>query len=132
MESEMDSYVTAFLAAGADPTTHAQLYHFTDPARDRYTALLAGDPTTAEEFRSTLRNYTRAYSFLAQVIAFHDPDLERLHLYGKALLQRLPRSHDANADLINRVFKDTETTAFFTQMARTIVYELARQAGQAS
>ncbi|MGV8978922.1 MAG: type I restriction enzyme subunit R domain-containing protein [Cellulomonas sp.] len=249
-ESEMDSYVTAFLAAGVDPTTHAKLYHFTDPARDRYTALLAGDSPTAEEFRSTLRNYTRAYSFLAQVIAFHDPDLERLHLYGKALLQRLPRNHDAgvdlgavdmshlrivktgttdaslgtgageqvlpgftgggrgsdsapelalieqviaainerlggnltdadkvwvqqtfeyaaedphirqaatantqenfgfvfdkkfeglvldrhdaNADLINRVFKDTETTAFFTQMARTIVYELARQAGQAS
>ena len=40
--------------------------------------------------------------------------------------------HDANADLINRVFKDTETTAFFTQMARTIVYELARQSGQAT
>lgn len=250
VDSEMDSYVTAFLAAGADPTTHAKLYHFTDPARDRYTVLLADDPTVAEEFRSTLRNYTRTYSFLARVIAFHDPDLERLHLYGKALLQRLPRNHDAgmdlgavdmshlrivktgttdaslgtgagepvlpgftgggrgsesvpelalieqviaainerlggnltdadkvwvqqtfeyaaedphirqaatantqenfgyvfdkkfeglvldrhdaNADLINRVFKDTETTAFFTQMARTIVYELARQAGQAS
>ena len=40
--------------------------------------------------------------------------------------------HDANADLIIRVFKDTQTTAFFTQMARTIVHELARQAGQAS
>ena len=59
-ESEMDSYVTSFLSAGTDLTTHAKLYHFTDPARDRYTALLADDSTTAEEFRSTLRNYTRA------------------------------------------------------------------------
>lgn len=249
VESEMDSYVTAFLAAGGDPGTHAKLYHFTDPARDRYVALAATDRTAAEEFRSTLRNHTRAYALLAQVIAFHDPDLERLHLYGKALLQRLPRTHDAgvdlgavdlshlrivktgdgdvslgtgagpqvlegftgggrgtqtvpelalldqviaainerlggnltdadkvwvqqtfeyaaedphirqaaqantkenfayvfdkqfeglvldrhdaNADLITRVFKDTDTTAFFTATARSIVYELARQAGEA-
>ena len=249
VESEMDSYTVAFLAAGDDKATHARLYRFTDPARDRYAALLAEDRTTAEEFRSTLRNYTRAYAFLAQVIPFHDADLERLHLYGKALLQRLPRSHDAgvdigavdlshlrivktgtadvslgtgdgeqvlegftgggrgsesapelalldqviaainerlggnlteadkvwvqqtfeyaaedphiqqaaqanteenfgyvfdkdfeglvldrhdaNAGLINRVFKDTETTEFFTAMARKIVYELVREAGKA-
>lgn len=35
--------------------------------------------------------------------------------------------HDANADLIGRVFKDSETTAFLTAMARRIVYELARE-----
>ena len=99
VESEMDSYVDAFLGAGPDLVTHAKLYRFTDPARDRYVELLDEDRTTAEEFRSTLRNYTRAYAFLAQVIPFHDPDLERLHLYGKALLQRLPRSHDAGVDI---------------------------------
>ncbi len=249
-ESEMDSYTDAFLAAGDDKTIHARLYRFTDPARDRYAALLTEDRTAAEEFRSTLRNYTRAYAFLAQVIPFYDADLERLHLYGKALLQRLPRSHDAgvdigavdlshlrivktgtadvslgagegeqtlegftgggrggqatpelssleqviaeinarlggnltdadkvwvqqtfeyaaedpyiqqaaeanseenfgyvfdkefeglvldrhdaNAGLINRVFKDRETTEFFTALARRIVYELAREAGRAS
>ncbi len=249
MESEMDSYVDALLARGNDPGVHAKLYHFTDPARDRYASLLAEDPAGAAGFRSALRSYTRAYAFLAQVIPFHDPDLERLHLYGRALLQRLPRSHDAgvdiggvdlthlrivrggeadvslgggegeqvlpgftgggrgpqsmpemalidqviaainerlggnltdadkvwvqqtfeyaaedphirqaatanteenfgyvfdkrfegpvldrhdaNADLINRVFKDPDTTAFFTAMARTIVYELAREAGTA-
>jgi type I restriction enzyme R subunit len=250
VESEMNSYAGALLAAGGDQAVHAKLYHFTDPARDRYTALLDDDRETAEEFRSTLRSYTRAYAFLAQVIPFHDPDLERLYLYGKALLQRLPRSHDAgvdlgavdlshlrivqtgdadvslgtglgeqvlpgftgggrgsqsvpemalidqviaaindrlggnltdadkvwvqqtfeyaaedphiqqtakanteenfgyvfdkqfeglvldrhdaNAGLIDRVFKDSDTTAFFTAMARKIVYELAREAGKAS
>jgi type I restriction enzyme R subunit len=248
VESEMDSYATAYLAAGQDPAAHAKLYRYTDPARDRYVDLLETDRGVAEEFRSTLRNYTRAYAFLAQVIPFHDADLERLHLYGKALLQRLPRSHDpavdigavdlshlrivktgetdvslgagegeqilpgftgggrgsqnapeltpleqviaeinarlggnltdadkiwvqqtfeyaaedaeiqraaranseenfgyvfdkqfeglvldrhdANADLINRVFKDRETTDFFTAMARKIVYELARGTGE--
>ena len=99
VESEMDSFVAAFLAAGPQAGLHAKLYHFTDPARDRYAALLEDDPTTAEEFRSTLRNFTRAYAFLAQVIPFHDSELERLYLYGKALLQRLPRSHDAGVDI---------------------------------
>jgi len=249
VESEMGSFVTALLAADSGGGAHAKLYHFTDPARDRYVALLADDPTAAEEFRSTLRNYTRAYAFLAQVIPFHDADLERLYLFGKALLQRLPRTHDggvdigsvdlshlrivktgsvdaslhdhedqqllpgftgggrgaqstpemalldqviaainerlggnltdadkvwvqqsfeyaaedphiqqaaqantednfayvfdprfqglvldrhdANKDLISRVFKDAETTDFFTELARKIVYEMAREAGQA-
>lgn len=99
VESEMDSYVKAFLSAGPDAATHAKLYSFTDPARDRYIDLLGEDRAQAEEFRSALRNYTRAYAFLAQVIPFHDADLERLHLYGKALLQRLPRSHDAGVDI---------------------------------
>ncbi|MDM8084886.1 DEAD/DEAH box helicase family protein [Cellulomonas cellasea] len=99
VESEMDSYVGPLLASGGDSAAHAKLYHFTDPALDRYVHLLEEDRETAEEFRSTLRNYTRAYAFLAQVIPFHDADLERLHLYGKALLQRLPRSHDATVDL---------------------------------
>ena len=98
IESEMDSYATAYLAA-EDAATHAKLYRFTDPARDRYAALLDDDRTLAEEFRSTLRAYTRAYAFLAQVIPFHDAELERLYLYGKALLQRLPRSHDAGVDI---------------------------------
>ncbi len=99
VESEMDAFTEAFLSAGADLVTHAKLYRFTDPARDRYVDLLAEDRAQAEEFRSALRNYTRAYAFLAQVIPFHDADLERLHLYGKALLQRLPRSHDAGVDI---------------------------------
>ena len=249
VESEMDSYVGAYLAAGADPTAHGKLYRFTDPAKDRFAALHDDDPERAEEFRAALLGYTRAYAFLAQVIAFHDTDLERLHLYGKALLTRLPRNrdagvdigavdlshlrivptgaadvslgtgsgeqllpgftsdgrgpqsvpemalldqviaainerlggtltdadkvwvqqsfeyaaedphiqqaasanseenfgyvfdkafeglvldrHDANADLIGRVFKDTETTAFFTSMARRIVYEMVRDTGKA-
>jgi len=97
--SEMNSFATAFLATGAQAGAHGKLYHFTDPAKDRFAALLKDDPTSAEEFRSTLRNYTRAYAFLAQVIPYHDAEIERLYLYGKALLQRLTRTHDGGVDL---------------------------------
>jgi len=87
------------MSATMTPGAHGKLYHFTDPAKDRFAALLKDDPTSAEEFRSTLRNYTRAYAFLAQVIPYHDAELERLYLYGKALLQRLTRTHDGGVDL---------------------------------
>lgn len=99
VESEMDVFAREYLKAGADDGAHAKLYRFTDPARDRYVALHEEDPDSAEEFRSALRSFTRAYAFLAQVIPFHDAELERLHLYGKALLLRLPRTHDAGVDI---------------------------------
>lgn len=37
--------------------------------------------------------------------------------------------HDANADLIGRIFHDRDTTAFVTAMARRLVYEMVREAG---
>jgi type I restriction enzyme R subunit len=86
-EAEMTEYVTAFLANPA-PGQHAALYKHVDPACDGFAELLANDPNTAETFRSALRDFTRRYAFLAQVVPFHDPDLERLYLYGKALLTR--------------------------------------------
>ncbi len=99
VESEMTAYVEALLATGGDVGTHAKLYQHTNPARDRYVARLEDDRVKAEEFRTALRDFTRAYAFLAQVVPFHDPELERLYLYGKALLTRLPRSEDAGVDI---------------------------------
>ena len=61
--------------------------------------LLESEPTAAEEFRSALRSYTRAYAFLAAILSWHDPDLERLYLFGKYLLLRLPRRSDPGVDI---------------------------------
>ncbi|MDP9398141.1 MAG: type I restriction endonuclease subunit R, partial [Actinomycetota bacterium] len=100
-EPEMGNFATTYLALPADAkeSAHAALYHSTDPARDRYAALLEADPAAAEEFRSALRSYTRAYAFLAAVLSWHDPDLERLYLFGKYLLLRLPRRSDPGVDV---------------------------------
>ncbi len=78
---------------------HAELYRLTDPARDRFAALLDEDPERAEEFRSDLRDYVRKYGFLAQVVGFTDRTLERLYVYGKMLIPRLPRRQDPGIDL---------------------------------
>ena len=78
---------------------HAQLYRFTDPARDRYAALSEADPRTAEEFRAALNDYVRAYGFLSQIVGYADPELEALYLYGRFLWNRLPRRADAGVDI---------------------------------
>nr|BFE70338.1 hypothetical protein GCM10020092_036390 [Actinoplanes digitatis] len=106
VESEMQAYVEALLEAegkakddAALQKAHAALYRFTDPARDRYVALAADDPEAADGFRAALRDYTRMYAFLAQVVPYQDEGLERLYLYGRALLNRLPRRSDPSVDI---------------------------------
>ncbi|MFC5941883.1 type I restriction endonuclease [Micromonospora harpali] len=106
VDSEMQAYAEALLAAEAKATTdtglqraHAALYRFTEPAVDRFKALAADDPEAADGFRSALRDYTRMYAFLSQVVPYHDEDLERLYLYGRALLNRLPRRQDPSVDI---------------------------------
>ncbi|MEH1017139.1 type I restriction endonuclease [Micromonospora sp. CPCC 206060] len=106
VNSEMQAYAEALLAAEQKATSetalqraHAALYRFTDPARDRYVALAAEDPEAADAFRSALRDYTRMYAFLSQVVPYHDDELERLYLYGRALLNRLPRRQDPSMDI---------------------------------
>ncbi len=98
--SEMQAFAEALL--GASPTmgakAHAALYRFTDPARDRFVALQGDDPERAESFRKSLGNYVRLYGFLAQIVGFADPDRERLYLYGRALLSRLPHPPSAGVD----------------------------------
>jgi len=51
------------------------------------------------------------------------------YVFDKAFEGMVLDRHDANAGLIDRVFKDSETTSFFTALARRFVYELARAVG---
>lgn len=103
--SEMQAFAEALLAAQQGAATeaqlqkaHAKLYRFTDPARDRFVQLQNQDPDQAEAFRASLRDYVRAYGFLAQIVGYADPELERLYLYGRALLLRLPHPPSPGVD----------------------------------
>ncbi|GGP86827.1 type I restriction endonuclease subunit R [Saccharothrix coeruleofusca] len=102
MEAFADEYERAQRHAGDRAKwdrAHAELYRLTDPARDRFAQLLDDDPEQAEDFRATLRDYVRKYGFLAQVVGYTDRTLERLYVYGKMLLPRLPRRQDPGIDL---------------------------------
>ncbi|MFE0250957.1 type I restriction endonuclease subunit R [Streptomyces sp. NPDC059010] len=110
-EQDMDEFATAYFeakekAGGSQAKwekLHAELYRLLSPAVIRFTTLMESedddDVETAEDFRANLNDYVRKYGFLAQIVPYHDPDLERLHLYGRYLLNRLPRRADGGVDI---------------------------------
>ncbi|MEU8139760.1 type I restriction endonuclease subunit R [Streptodolium elevatio] len=110
-EKEMQEFAVAYLdaegKAAGSPTKwqrlHAELYRLLAPAVQRFTDLIDSededDHTTAEDFRVDLKDYVRKYGFLAQIVPYRDSDLERLHLYGRHLLNRLPRRADGGVDI---------------------------------
>ncbi|MFN8076746.1 MAG: DEAD/DEAH box helicase family protein [Kineosporiaceae bacterium] len=94
-DSEMKAFLVALAAAGPDKRSdaaekrlHAQLHQHLTPALDRFAALDTEDER--DGFRGALQTYVRAYSLLAQITDWGDPDLERLYQYGRFLLLRLP------------------------------------------
>ncbi|RKT83450.1 DEAD/DEAH box helicase [Saccharopolyspora antimicrobica] len=111
VESEMRAFAEAFLAAeekaAGSPAKwaklHAELYRHTEPAVARFTELAdhedEDEQETAENFRSDLNDYVRKYGFLSQIVPYHDPELEQLYLFGRHLLNRLPRRHDGSTDI---------------------------------
>lgn len=67
---------------------HARMNACIDPAVVRYNEL---EEERKEEFRKALIAYRNLYSFLSQVIPFHDSDLEKLYSYIRFLLMKLPK-----------------------------------------
>ncbi|MGI5253566.1 type I restriction endonuclease subunit R [Actinacidiphila glaucinigra] len=108
---EMDDFAAAYFAAREKAAgsqskwekLHAELYRLLSPAVARFTALLESededDQQAAEDFRADLNDYVRKYGFLAQIVPYRDAELERLHLYGRYLLNRLPRRADGGVDI---------------------------------
>jgi type I restriction enzyme R subunit len=111
VDAEMQEFAAAYLAAeeqAAGRTAkweklHAELYRHLDPAVARFTDLLNSDDeedqASAEAFRADLNDYVRKYSFLSGIVPYADAELERLYLYGRHLLNRLPRRDDGGVDI---------------------------------
>jgi type I restriction enzyme, R subunit len=102
--SEMEAFLRVLGEAGParlpgakEKKLHAQLHNFLQPAIDRFQALDTDDER--EGFRGALHSFTRAYSLIAQIIDWGDPDLERLYQYGRILLIRLPGRPATSVDI---------------------------------
>jgi type I restriction enzyme, R subunit len=102
--SEMEAFLRVLGEAGPDrlpsameKNLHAKLHEYLMPAIDRFAALDTDDER--EGFRVALQDYLRAYSLLAQIVDWGDPDLERLYQYGRMLLIRLPGRPSTSVDI---------------------------------
>jgi type I restriction enzyme R subunit len=82
----------AFASLYFDPKANQfKLHAALQPVVDRYTDAPEDDRAS---FRGTVRQYVRLYAFLSQILPFVDPDLERLYVFGRLLLRRLPVSRE--------------------------------------
>jgi type I restriction enzyme R subunit len=62
-----------------------------DPAVSRFRAKLTAEPEEAELWRGQLNAFRNLYAFLSQVMPYQDPDLERLYVFLRHLVSKLPR-----------------------------------------
>ena len=69
-----------------------------------------------DKFRKLLRDYNRTYSFLSQIISFHDRELEKLYAFGKVLLRKLPvRRESLPVEILRQVDLDSYRIELITQ-----------------
>ncbi|GAB6100638.1 DEAD/DEAH box helicase family protein [Halanaerocella petrolearia] len=102
-DSEIEKFNSVFFKPEfkQKPEDQGALNSYIDPAVDRFKELPEEEQ---HEFKSTLTTYVRQYSFLSQIVPFNDPELHKLHAYGKFLLRKLPKKDkSANISLDNDV-----------------------------
>ena len=67
--------------------TQDKLHAAVEPMVERYKE---ADQAEQADFRGQLNDYIRLYAFLSQVMTFADPDLEKLYVFGRVLIRKLP------------------------------------------
>lgn len=101
-DTEVDNFCNVFFkhTKALSPAEQGKLNAYVDPAVDRYKQLPAEQTkndtlsaeATQEGFKNALQSFVRLYSFLTQIMPFTDVNLEKLYIYGKFLLRKLPRN----------------------------------------
>jgi len=87
-EDEIERFSALYFDAKG---TQAKLYAALAPVVDRYKEATEGDKA---DFRGQLTDYVRLYAFLSQILTFIDSDLEKLYVFGRLLLRRLPNTYE--------------------------------------
>ena len=73
------------------PLDHQAMNAALDPAVSRFRARAEENPDEAELWRGKLQAFQNLYGFLSQVIPYQDSDLERLYVFVRHLMTKLPR-----------------------------------------
>ena len=83
-QSDVDEFAKIYFDGNA---TQDHLYAVLNPVVQRFQAL---DEREQQEFRGQLIDYVRLYAFLAQILPFADPDLEKLYVFSRHLRRLVP------------------------------------------
>jgi type I restriction enzyme, R subunit len=86
-KDDIQNFVKKWMSSASQPTLHAIL----NPVVDSFKEKDKGDQVS---FKKTLNRYQNFYGFLSQLIPFSDLDLEKLYIFNKFLLKKLPTIND--------------------------------------
>lgn len=87
-EADVNAFAKVYFDKRA---TQDQLYAALAPVVDRFRELAKDEQ---QDFRGQLTDFIRLYAFLAQVLTFADPDLEKLYVFARHLRRLLPADRD--------------------------------------
>lgn len=82
-QSEIDRFAKLWYST----EDQSKLHQVLSPAIERYMELSKEEKFT---FRDNLRRYVKIYAFITQIVTFKDVSLEKLYLYCRFLLKKLP------------------------------------------
>jgi len=93
--SEVDSFAKIYFDPKFNSANQAKLNAYLDPAVERFKELpeeaTIQGKMCKDDFENALITFTRLYSFLSQIMPFHDIELEKLYPYIKYLIRKLPK-----------------------------------------
>lgn len=92
--SDVDAFCNVWFRPRSETiaSEHQELNSIIDRCVERFKEL---DETSQEECKSNLESYRRLYAFLAQIIPYQDTGLEKLYVFTRFLLKKLPRREDS-------------------------------------
>jgi len=86
-ENSINNFVNNYKKGATQP----KLHNILNPVVGEFKKL---DKDKRDNFKKILRRYQNIYSFLSQLIPFSDVKLEKLYIFGKFLLKKLPAEND--------------------------------------
>lgn len=86
-ENDINNFVSNYKKGATQP----KLHNILNPVVAEFKKL---DKDKRGNFKKILRRYQSIYSFLSQLIPFFDVKLEKLYIFGKFLLKKLPAEND--------------------------------------
>jgi len=86
-QDEVDRFSVVFFTK---PFRQDRLNSILDTVIERFNLDEEEHKDSQEKFRAVLKAYVRVYAFLAQIISFTDIELEKMYIFGRILLRKLP------------------------------------------
>ena len=89
-DGEVDQFCAVYFAPRRRQSVHdhAKMNNIIDLAIERYKTL---EEDVKADFKGLLVNFRNMYGFLSQVMPYQDSDLEKLYIYLRYLITKLPR-----------------------------------------